>query len=546
MFALQTNASSSAPGGTAMQDSVIHGMYPSQALLLTVDVTLFSIAVLGSVFVIVQWKSLRQANAQYGCAWLLTGVWTLVLTYSADFYTIAVLPFLIGEAAALEIQRNLHLRYSWYFNATASMLVLVGLVLLVVSLVRQIRAINSHSEMLQESESLLNSIFENAPVGFLIKDAAHRVENSNRTYQDWYGLGPDVLHGVRTDEVENFQPPKDVAIMNQQETEVITTGQTVHRQVSRRFADGEEHIVSITKFPVYDRHGNISKVGSVSVDMTEQVRAYEATNAALCLAEEANTAKSEFLATMSHEFRTPLNAILGFSEYLRAEFNGPLGDRKYLEYVGDIHTSGHHMLALVNDSLDISAIEAGKRTLDIETFELLPVMSECITNVQNQLRRRNIMLTRRFDAAPKSISADRRAITQVVLNILSNAAKFTEQDGAIDVAITHDDDGTTFTIADTGIGIAADSLLRITEPFTQGQTNPHLSQQGSGLGLSIVKSLVEMHGGTIDIESAVGEGTTVSFTIPANLRPDAFTSPAHQHLDDPHQHLNLSATTSGT
>lgn len=514
--------------------------------MIFVDVTVFSIALIGTVVVIARRKPLVRANAHVGFATLLAGMWTLVMIYLGDFYTMTVLPHMIGEGDALESMHDLHSGYSWYVNTLALALILFGLVLLVHNLVRQIHTSDKRTQMLEESESLLNSIFENAPVGFLIKDRNHRIERLNKAYQRWYGLNPEILHGVRTDQLEDFQPADDVFVMNQHENEVLTTGKTVNRQVTRRFADDNLHIVSITKFPVHDQHGNITKVGSVSVDMTDQVRAHEATNAALLAAEEANTAKSEFLATMSHEFRTPLNAILGFSEYMCAQFNGPLGNPKYVEYASDIHSSGHHMLALVNDILDISAIEAGKRILDIEAFELLPLLDDCVTNVENQLQRKNIALTLQVENAPLKMSADKRAITQVVLNILSNAAKFTEQHGSIDVSVMSDDKSIRFSITDTGIGISAENLIVITEPFTQSHRNPHLTQQGSGLGLSIVKALVEMHGGSLTIKSTVGEGTSVTFSIPTGLQASSFSTPPRRRRSDLGLDENPPATTPGT
>ena len=368
-------------------------------------------------------------------------------------------------------------------------------------------------EALRESEDLLNSIIENVPVGLLIKDPDHIVELANDTYLSWYGFNTDTMAGRRSDEIEDFQSAEEAVFMNAQEREVLRTGNTLQRQVERTFADGQIHTIDITKFPVYDQQGNITKVGSVSVDLTEQVEAQKAANAALQEAEAANRAKSEFLATMSHELRTPLNAILGFAEILSHQYFGPISD-KYKEYAEDIQSSGEHLLTLINDILDLSTIEAGKQSLVKEKLSTEEIVAECERIVEDKARSHGIDLVTEVPKDLPPLYADRRAAKQILLNLLSNAVKFTPQGGRVTVSVKASKRNTTLKIADTGKGIPAENLPKLTDPFTRINPNPYQTEQGWGLGLAITKSLIDLHDGKLDIKSTVGKGTTVTVTFP--------------------------------
>lgn len=619
---------------------------------------------------------------------------------------------------------------------------------------------------LRESESLLRSIFDNVPVGLLVKRRDHTFVRFNKTYLDWYGLDGDKILGVRSEDVQPFQSAEDVAVMNAQEAAVLETGEPSVREVMRWFDDGTMHTLNITKFPIYDRLGEISRVGSVSIDLTKQIEAqkalknsetrfrefaevasdwfwemdaelrfsyfsgrnqevlgfdqsayigktrneltpedhttekwrqhfddlenhrpfrdfrytlktitngeldisvsanpvfddagifqgyrgvgkdiseevkaeaalraseakyraifetsgvgmaicemdgtlvecndafveiigydmdevfkltywditpseYEAQEAhqielleqtgsygpyekhyihkdgtrvpvmlngsliqtgdgvnqiwsivldisdrtraegiaqnALAEAERANRAKSEFLATMSHEFRTPLNAILGFSEMLRSQYLGPMGSQSYVDYANDIHNSGEHMLALVNDVLDIAAIEAGKRELRPEPIHMSVLVEDCIRRFEKAAADGGIALYVDISDDLPPFDADERAVTQVLQNLVSNAIKFTGSGGRIEVVARVHEGNMIISVIDTGIGIPAIVLPTITQPFSQSDTNPLTTEEGTGLGLAIVESLVEAHGGRLDIESEFGEGTAVHATFP--------------------------------
>lgn len=236
--------------------------------------------------------------------------------------------------------------------------------------------------------------------------------------------------------------------------------------------------------------------------------------AALVEAEQASQAKSEFLATMSHEFRTPLNAILGFSDIISHQYLGPHGQRKYMEYAEDIHSSGEHLLEMVNDLLDISAIEAGKQSLNKELLTVNEMVAESFSAIGQKAQEKDIELLTEISETLPPLYADKRATRQILLNLLTNAVKFTLEGGRITVSAKASKQKITLKVADTGQGIPAERLPNLTEPFTKGAVNPHRTVDGWGLGLAITKSLIDLHDGKLDIASKVGKGTTVTVTLP--------------------------------
>jgi len=230
-------------------------------------------------------------------------------------------------------------------------------------------------------------------------------------------------------------------------------------------------------------------------------------------AQAANKAKSEFLANMSHELRTPLNAILGFSEILQDQMFGPLGSAKYNEYAKDIHDSGKHLLNVINDILDMSKIEAGHIKLSCERIDLAPLIEECLRFTSIPAAYKNILIEQRISSGIK-LTADRRAMKQILLNLLSNAVKFTNDGGRIAVRTRKVEDAVMLTIADTGIGIPKSALGKIGQPFEQVQNQYAKSKGGSGLGLAISRSLTTLHCGRMRIRSREGIGTVIAIRIP--------------------------------
>lgn len=230
-------------------------------------------------------------------------------------------------------------------------------------------------------------------------------------------------------------------------------------------------------------------------------------------AEEANQSKSEFLANMSHELRTPLNAINGFSDIMKKEMFGPLGDPRYKEYVNDILFSGQHLLSLINDILDMSKIEAGKMTLNTEALQMSDMISQVIRIVRGRADENRLKLVYDDQAVPE-IEADPRAVKQILLNLTTNAIKFTPEGGVVTISVEAKSAGLIMRVSDTGIGISEEDIIRLAQPFEQIDSQHSRKHEGTGLGLALSKSLVELHGGNFKIQSVVGEGTTVIFTLP--------------------------------
>ena len=242
-------------------------------------------------------------------------------------------------------------------------------------------------------------------------------------------------------------------------------------------------------------------------------------------AEAASQAKSDFLANMSHELRTPLNAIIGFSEIMEGQHLGALGSDKYREYCRDINQSGHYLLEVISDILDMSKIEAGRMTFEYSEFDAVPVIEDAVRVVRADTENHHIEVTREVEG-DLYIHADKRALKQVLLNLLSNARKFTPEHGKVTVAARRRDGMIEFAISDTGIGISAASLARLGRPFEQVENQLTKSHSGSGLGLAISRSLIEGHGGTLTIERTVGAGTTVAFRLPEQGRREQHTEAA--------------------
>jgi signal transduction histidine kinase len=231
-------------------------------------------------------------------------------------------------------------------------------------------------------------------------------------------------------------------------------------------------------------------------------------------AEAANRSKSEFLANISHELRTPLNAIIGFSEAMKLEMFGALGGTQYRNYAVDIHESGHLLLSLINDILDLSKIEAGKHRLLIEPLDLFEVLQAALRLVEQRARDGNLRLALQMPSRRPSLKADRRAVTQIVLNLLTNAVKFTPPGGSILLSCNVLDDGVAMTVEDTGIGMAPEDIPVALSAFGQ-LDNPYTrGHQGTGLGLPMVKALAELHGGRFHIDSELERGTAVTIWLP--------------------------------
>jgi signal transduction histidine kinase len=239
--------------------------------------------------------------------------------------------------------------------------------------------------------------------------------------------------------------------------------------------------------------------------------------------EIANKHKSEFLANMSHELRTPLNAIIGFSEALLEKMFGEINE-KQKDYLQDIHSSGQHLLSLINDILDLAKVEAGRMELNLGTFDLPAAIANALMLIRERAMRHGIGVSVEVDSRMGELNADERKLKQILLNLLSNAVKFTPEGGKIKVVARQVDDIVEIAVSDMGIGIALKDQATVFEEFKQVGSDYTRKAEGTGLGLALTRKFVELHGGTIRLESEPGKGSTFTFTLP--LKAAMQNSPA--------------------
>jgi two-component system cell cycle sensor histidine kinase PleC len=396
----------------------------------------------------------------------------------------------------------------------------------------------------QAAETRLRDAIESVSEAFVLWDRSGRLLLCNRNYRDLFSLEPRLLKpGAPRETVERHarlaikqEQPAPAAGKGMREAE-LNNGRWI--QISeRRTADGGLVMTAadITAIKTQEEARRLNEealqravtgLEASQSELAELARKYEAEK---IRAESANKAKSEFLANMSHELRTPLNAINGFSEIMQTELFGPLGDPRYKEYAGDILNSGQHLLAVINDILDMSKIEAGKMNLKFEQIDLQEVAEDAVRLIRNRAEAAGLTVVIDMPNLPE-VEADFRALKQVLLNLLSNAVKFTPRGGQIRVfGRAGSDRGgaqrVQVGVQDTGIGISKADLARLAKPFEQVESQHAKTQQGTGLGLALTKSLVEMHGGLLDMKSEPGQGTTVSFVLAVRQAAPAAVSAA--------------------
>jgi PAS domain S-box-containing protein len=325
----------------------------------------------------------------------------------------------------------------------------------------------------------------------------------------------DIQHGNYL----NIVHPDDVA-----EAEKLRArpapGETLTATYRALRGDGRYVWIEASTRGVYDEAtGEFQGEISVSRDISERKEQELRMRAAQERAEAANRAKSTFLANMSHELRTPLNAVIGFSDIMRDEIFGPLGHERYTEYATLIYDSGQLLLDLITDILDMAKIEAGKLELNFERVDLAEAIEDCVRLLRERAKKSNVQLIFDEDQEGLSVLADRRAVKQILLNLLSNALKFTQAGGRVDVEANFAGDRVSITVRDDGIGIPAEHLPRLGRPFEQVCDDPMLAKGGTGLGLALVHALAGKHGGNVRIESQEGVGTSVTVDFP--LKPPA-------------------------
>ncbi len=323
------------------------------------------------------------------------------------------------------------------------------------------------------------------------------------------GRLPDEITGLA---LPSLVHPEDLNAVQSALMEASYFGRDGQAEIRLRHKQGHYLWVEMRCRPTRAPLGETTDIVAVTRDISERKRQERALVEARDAALDASRAKSRFLANMSHELRTPLNAVIGFSEVMTREMFGPIGPR-YQEYSRLIHESGSHLLELINTVLDMSKIEAGKFELHEELFDLGETVESAVRVLKIPAERAGVALQTAIAPQTRLVFADRRAIKQVLVNLLSNGVKYTPRGGMVRVG-AHLDRGVVLTVADTGTGISKSDLARLGQAFEQVESAQTRAREGTGLGLALVKSLAALHGGEAVLESVLGEGTTVTVRLP--------------------------------
>ncbi|MFZ1991021.1 MAG: PAS domain-containing protein [Alphaproteobacteria bacterium] len=367
---------------------------------------------------------------------------------------------------------------------------------------------------LRDNQEMLSGILSMAPEATIIADRDLKIMMFSRGATRTFGYEADEIIGSH---VSRLIPARFHENHGRHVSQFAASGQG--RRMNERGElwglrkDGHEFPAEASLSMLKTAQGPVYTV--ILRDITDQKATRESLISATHAAQAANEAKSRFIANMSHELRTPLNAIIGFSEVMNGEIYGPLGSEKYREYASDIHKSGQHLLSLINDILSISRLEIGKAELKDEEINLSELVKRCGRWISGHALEGGVELKEDIEPDVPNLRADQRSMTQVLLNLLSNAVKFTPRGGRVTIAAkVMSDGGVELSVRDTGIGMTREKIERIGTPFLQFEDGHARRFEGAGLGLSIAKRLMELHGGTLTVTSTVGAGTTASIHMP--------------------------------
>ena len=363
-------------------------------------------------------------------------------------------------------------------------------------------------QAMRESEESFESLFLNAPQPLALVDPRRlEVIGANGAARALVGFDEDVEGGVK---VSRFFPGGDVTQSLRRVADGGGRGEAAEIEISRM--DGTRIWVALSVATVGFKGRRAILVGIQ--DVTEKRMQLETLRQARDMADEASRSKSEFLANMSHELRTPLNAIIGFSEALQNELFGPVGSPRYREYAEDIHESGVHLLNLINDILDLSKIEAGHFKLHEDEADLNPIVASALRLVHHRADKAGVTLKSSLPEPPVVVTVDERAMKQVLINLLTNAVKFSRAGSEVTISASVGSQSLRISVSDQGIGMAEEDIPKALAPFTQLDGTLSRSHEGTGLGLPLAKHLTELHGGTLTIESEPDMGTTVHVDLP--------------------------------
>ncbi|NQV47307.1 MAG: PAS domain S-box protein [Rhodospirillaceae bacterium] len=367
---------------------------------------------------------------------------------------------------------------------------------------------------LEKSDAYAKVIIETAIDGIITINDKGLVETVNSAAVKMFGYGADEIIGSN---INLLMPPQDAERHDGYIANYLRTGEAkiigLGRDVVGQRKNGEEFPMHLSISQVL--FGDKRLFAGIVRDISERITREQELSEALIQATESSRAKSEFLSSMSHELRTPLNAIIGFSSAITAELFGPIGNIKYTEYTADINASGSHLLKLINDILDVSAIESGLQKTNEEKIDVYLTTESILRLVQPRADDGRITLSSKIDENFPCLFADERRFKQILLNLLSNAVKFTPEGGAVDLSGEQEEDGAiTLRISDTGIGMDSKEIAKAMLMFGQVDSGLNRKHEGTGLGLPLTKGLIEMHGGHLEIDSTPGKGTTAIVRFP--------------------------------
>jgi len=378
----------------------------------------------------------------------------------------------------------------------------------VTSIIRDISERKEAEDMLRK----LSRALEQSPSAVFITNTQGTIEYVNPRFTKLTGYTPEEAIGKNPRILKSKDTPRDVHV---DMWRTIEAGKEWRGEIKDTHKNGSQFWAYVTIAPVKDEEGTNTHYVATHEDISQRKDAEHAVQSALKEAEFASRAKSELMANMSHELRTPLNAIIGFSSTIQAETFGPIGNDKYREYLDDINNSGQHLLELINDILDVSAIEAGMLELHKEPFAIGDVLDASIRFVKHRAEQGDIHLIIDVQGELPPLVADERRVKQIILNLLTNAIKFTPPGGSVSCIASLTGDGShVLTVSDTGIGMSKVELIKAMAQFGQVDSSLSRKHEGTGLGLPLTQGLVELHGGMLKIESEKGKGTMVIVRFP--------------------------------
>jgi PAS domain S-box-containing protein len=393
-------------------------------------------------------------------------------------------------------------------------------------------------QALAEREAQLRTILAVAPAAIVTLDESARIEQFNPCAERMFGWRAEEVRGLDAGLLLTDEVVSGAAALSLLQPDPVNPSRMT--EIAGRRRDGSAFPLRIAMASFGTAAGpryvgiatDISSTRAVEAQLRAALRQLDRqfgefvkvsnrldlirseADLALLTAEQSNKAKSEFLARMSHELRTPLNAVIGFAEIMRGEYYGPLGSEKYLEYAGDIDQCGRHLLSLINDILDISRIEAGRHVMEEEQVDLTVTVDASVRLLRERAAGKGVVIAVRANPVPV-VMGDPRTLKQVVVNLLTNAVKFTPPGGVVEIGtMTDASGGVCVVVKDTGIGIPEGEIPRVLEAFGRASNVHQTGEEGTGLGLVIVGSFLRLHGATLDIDSAVGIGTTVTVRLP--------------------------------